>query len=134
MFVYRASFHNVRKVDFREWTFARRGAHELREHGSDRRETSAKRVSDDLQLSIFWRRKNFFEKIFRIFFWFSRFSSDFGGFGEFWTSKSGSWRHFAADGRVLRPVRGLEAMIHDYWSLTDDYWLETDDEWLNVDD
>ena len=36
--------------------------------------------------------------------------SDFGGSGEFWTSKSSSWRHFAADGRVLRPVRGLEAV------------------------
>ena len=32
---------------------SRRGDHELGEHGSDRRETSAKRVSDDLQLSIF---------------------------------------------------------------------------------
>ena len=30
------------------------------EHGSDRHETSAKRVSDDLQLSIFWRRKTNF--------------------------------------------------------------------------
>ena len=30
-----------------------RGDHELCEHGSDRRETSAKRASDDLQLSIF---------------------------------------------------------------------------------
>ena len=32
---------------------SRRGDHELCEHGSDRRETSAKRVSDDLQFSIF---------------------------------------------------------------------------------
>ena len=32
---------------------SRRGDHELCEHGSDRCETSAKRVSDDLQLLIF---------------------------------------------------------------------------------
>ena len=39
------------------------------EHGSDRRETLAKRVSDDLQLFIFQRRKKilakFLEQIFR---------------------------------------------------------------------
>ena len=38
------------------------------EHGSDRRETLAKRVSDDMQLSILCRRKNFFDKFFRLFF------------------------------------------------------------------
>ena len=52
---------------------SRRGAHELCEHGSDRRETSAKRVSDDLQLSIFWRQNFFFEKSFRFFFDFHYF-------------------------------------------------------------
>ena len=35
---------------------------------SDRRETSATRVSDDLQISIFRRRNFFFRKTFRIFF------------------------------------------------------------------
>ena len=47
---------------------SRRGDHELCEHGSDRRETSAKRVSDDLQLSIFWRRQICFRKMFRDLF------------------------------------------------------------------
>ena len=37
------------------------------EHGSDRRENLAKRVSEDLQLSIFSRRKFFFEKFFDFF-------------------------------------------------------------------
>ena len=32
---------------------SRRGGHELCEHGSDRRETSATRVSDDLEFLIF---------------------------------------------------------------------------------
>ena len=58
------------------------------------------------------------KKFFRIFFsdfldsdiGFSSFSVDFGGARLFLTSKSSSWRHFAADGRVLRPVRGLEAV------------------------
>ena len=48
---------------------------------SDRRETSGKRVSDDLQLSIFSRRKIFFGKVFAIFLRFfvilSRFWADF---------------------------------------------------------
>ena len=47
------------------------------ELGSDRRETSATRVSDDLQIAIFSRRKNFFGKNFRFFF---RFSIIFGRF------------------------------------------------------
>ena len=52
-----------------------------------------------------------FSKNFRFFFFdFSQFSTDFGGARLFLTSKSGSWRHFAADGRILRPVRGLEAV------------------------
>ena len=54
---------------------------------------------------IFFSKKNS-----DFFFGFLLFSLDFGGSGEFWTSKSRSWRHFAADGRVLRPVRGLEAV------------------------
>ena len=45
---------------------------------SDRRETSATRVSDDLQISIFRRRKFFFEFffgfVFRFFIIFGRFS------------------------------------------------------------
>ena len=36
---------------------SRRGGDELCEHGSDRRETSATRVSDDLQFSIFFEKK-----------------------------------------------------------------------------
>ena len=39
---------------------------------SDRHETSGKRVSDDLQLSIFWRRKFFFRNFFRNCFTFFR--------------------------------------------------------------
>ena len=44
------------------------GGHERCEHGSDRREISAKHVSEDLQLSSFWRRICFSKKnrIFRI--------------------------------------------------------------------
>ena len=61
---------------------------------------------DFLTPKIFFRKK----KSEFVFGFSSLFSSDFGGSGEFWTSKSGSWRHFAADGRVLRPVRGLEAV------------------------
>ena len=49
---------------------SRRGDHELCKLGSNRHETSAKRVSEDLQLSIFSRRKKFFEKIFNFFFKF----------------------------------------------------------------
>ena len=52
---------------------SRRGDHELCEHGSDRRETSAKRVSDDLQLSIFSRRIFFFEFFFGFFSVFLNF-------------------------------------------------------------
>ena len=46
------------------------------EHGSDRRDTLAKRVSDDLQLFIFRRRifflDNFFSKIFGVEFFFPK--------------------------------------------------------------
>ena len=52
---------------------------------------------------------DFFFGIFGFFDGFSRFLADFGGSRLFLTSKSSSWRHFAADGRVLRPVRGLDA-------------------------
>ena len=45
---------------------------------------------------------------------------DFGGARLVLTSKSDSWRFFASDGRGLRPVRGLEAMIDDSRSVTDD--------------
>ena len=41
---------------------------------------------------------------------FSSFSGDFGGARLVLTSKSASSRYFASDGRVLRPVRGLEAV------------------------
>ena len=61
---------------------SRRGDDELCEHGSDRRETSAKRVSDDLQFSIFWRRKFFFEKVFRSKFVFRIFFSVFRYFRQ----------------------------------------------------
>ena len=52
----------------------------------------------------------FLRFFFVFFFGFSSFSADFGGARLFRASKSGSWRHFAADGRVLRLVRGLEAV------------------------
>ena len=42
------------------------------EHGSDRRETLAKRVSDDLQLFIFRRRKTFFGICFSGSMFFSK--------------------------------------------------------------
>ena len=47
------------------------------EHGSDRRETSANGVSDDLQLSIFSRQNFFFE------FFFENFSIFFSVFRNF---------------------------------------------------
>ena len=66
-------------------------------------------------VSFFDVKKFFFQNFlsdffFDLFFSFSPFSTDFGGARLFWTSKSSSWRHFAADGWVLRPIRGLEAV------------------------
>ena len=87
---------------------SRRGAHELCEHRSDRRETSAKRVSDDLQLLICWRRIFFTKKKNSDSFLIFLFLSDFEGFGEFWTSKSDSSRYFASDGQIFRSVARLE--------------------------
>ena len=78
---------------------------------SDRRETSATRVSDDLQISIFRRRKNFFGKFFQIFFRFSSFSVDFRGARVFLTSESSSSRFFALDGQIFRSVRPLELIF-----------------------
>ena len=80
-------------------------------HGSDRRETSAKRVSDDLQISIFFRRKFFFEQFFVFFFGFSLFSVDFRGARLFLTSESSSSRFFALDGQVFRSVRPLQLIF-----------------------
>ena len=78
------------------------------ELGSDRHETSATRVSDDLQISIFRRRTFFFRKKIRIFFFgFSSFSVDFRGARLFLTSKSSSSRFFALDGQIFRSVRPL---------------------------
>ena len=77
------------------------------ELGSDRRETSATRVSDDLQISIFRRRKFFFRKKFQTFFGFSLFLVDFRGARLFLTSKSSSSRFFALDGQIFRSVRPL---------------------------
>ena len=50
------------------------------EHGSDRPQTLGKRVSDDLQLSIFRRRKQIFDEKFRFGKMF------FVIFGGFWRS------------------------------------------------
>merc|ERR1712078_932199 len=51
---------------------------------SDRRETSATRVSDDLQISIFRRRKMFFRKkiliFFSVFHYFRQIFEEFGFF------------------------------------------------------
>ena len=74
---------------------------------SDRHETSATRVSDDLQISIFRRRIFFFGKNFVFFFGFSSFSVDFRGARLFLTSKSSSSRFFALDGQIFRSVRRL---------------------------
>ena len=63
---------------------SRRGDHELCEHGSDRCETSAKRVSDDLQLSIFSCR-NFFSALifcFSVFHNFRQILEELGIFGR----------------------------------------------------
>ena len=81
------------------------------ELGSDRRETSATRVSDDLQISIFRRRKIFFRKNFQFFFRFSSFSVDFRGARVFLTSESSSSRFFALDGQIFRSVRPLELIF-----------------------
>ena len=75
---------------------------------SDRHETSATRVSDDLQISIFWRQIVFFsEKNSDFFFGFSLFSVDFRGARVFLTSESSSSRFFALDGQIFRSVRPL---------------------------
>ena len=58
---------------------SRRGDHELCEHGSDRRETSAKRVSDDLQLSIF-RTEFFFSDFVSVFRNFQQILEELGIF------------------------------------------------------
>ena len=81
-----------------------------------------------------FRKKKHFRKKIRFRIGFSLFSVDFGGARLVLTSKSDSWRFFASDGRVLRPVRGLEAMIDDESSMIDDFWLKTNDEWLKTDD
>ena len=90
---------------------SRRGDNELWEHGSDRRETSATRVSDDLQFSIFFEFvfEFFFRFIFRFRIGFLSFSADFVGARRVLTSKSDSLRYFASDGQFLRSVRRLEA-------------------------
>ena len=104
------SYNPPTKLNFR---FARRTSNVRSplEFRSDRRETSGKRVSDDLQLSIFWRRIFFLRKICRdffsffFFFVFSWFSADFGGEIDFLTSKSTSTSNFASDTPILRSVR-----------------------------
>ena len=75
------------------------------ELGSDRHETSGKHVSDDLQLSIFRRRKNFFEIFFEKISGFSRFSADFRLNFELLTSPAASTSNFASDTPFLRSVR-----------------------------
>ena len=62
---------------------------------------------------IFFSKKIFGRIFFfGFFFGFSLFSSDFGGSGDFWTSKSASRRYFASDGQIFRSVGRLE------WSQT----------------
>ena len=78
---------------------------------SNRRETSATRVSDDLQISIFRRRKICFGNIFGFFYGFSLFSGDFRGARFFLTSKSSSSRFFALDGQIFRSVQRLELIF-----------------------
>ena len=76
----------------------------LLELRSDRRETSAMRVSDDLQISIFLRHF-FLETNLDFFFGFSLFSADFRRARLFLTSKSSSSRFFALYGQNFRSVR-----------------------------
>ena len=74
------------------------------EHGSDRRENPAKRVSDDLQLSIFWR--------FFFFNFFQSFSSVFRHF-----------RQILEELRIFWPQNQLQDQIllqmHLSWGLCD---------------
>ena len=84
-------------------------------HRSDRRETLATRVLDDLQLSIFRRQKKTRKfsapkKKSASEICFSSFLADFGGARLVLTAKSGSSKYFASDWRVLRSIRGLEAV------------------------
>ena len=69
---------------------------------SDRRETSATRVSEDLQISIFERQKNKSENILDFFFGLSSFSADFRGARLFLTSKSNSSRFFALESKMVK--------------------------------
>ena len=78
------------------------------EHGSDRPQTLGKRVSDDLQLSIFRRGKKNSTKLFGSEIRFSSFSVDFGGATPLLTSKSDSLTNFASGTQIFRSVRRLE--------------------------
>ena len=66
-------------------------------------------IFDFLTPKKFFRKKCSVDFFFlEFFFGFSLFSSDFGGSGDFWTSKSASRRYFASDGQIFRSVGRLE--------------------------
>ena len=76
---------------------------------SDRPQTLGKRVSDDLQLSIFRRQKKKNRRNFSVSErCFSSFSVNFGGARWLLTSKSDSLTNFAPGTQLLRSVRLLE--------------------------
>ena len=86
------------------------------ELGSDRHETSGKRVSDDLQLSIFWRQKNFFKIFFRIFSTiFSHFRQILEERGIFGRQNRIPRGIFALDSQIFTSVQRLAPIL---WPLT----------------
>ena len=78
---------------------------ELLEHGSDRRETLPKRVSNDFGRFVFRRRKKKMTKILDRKFRFLPIWRDFGGATAERTSKSAGPSNFALDRLIERSVR-----------------------------
>ena len=78
---------------------------QLLKHGSDRRETLPKRVSDDSEHLVFSRRKIFSAKFSDQKFRFSLIWRGFGRSTAERTSKSASTSNFALDRLILRSVR-----------------------------
>ena len=136
---------------------SRRGGQEPCEHGSDRRETSATRVSDDLQILIFWRRKINFEKKNSEIFFFGKNRWILEELGSFWRQNqipggfllrmggfSGpyeAWRQWwminrqwlmISDWRLM--MNGWELTINDWWLMIDDWWPMSNEWWMMIDD
>ena len=132
-----------------------RGGDERCEHGSNPRETSATRVSDDLQILIFWRRKKFFEKKNRKIFFFGKNRWILEELGSFWRQNqipegfllrmggfSGpyeAWRQWwvinhqwlmTSDWRLM--MNGWRLMINGWWLMIDEEGVMDDDWWLMI--